>query len=363
MPLGREVPLPEDFWGGLPQNQLASIDEHVTTAASTTSPGHAASIDLSKLPPLPDSVHTSSFDSLEDVKFVEEDDGEGDGKGDGEGEEDDEDDEDASKGIFGRKFINDLPPVGRGPEAPVWPIYNEHAEKADKEMLETYNGGMDNLLIFAALFSAVVTAFIVLALPLLQADPSQPIVDALNLISLQLASQGASNISTTMASTESNAASPTFSPVSINALWIMSLFVSLSTSVLAMLVKQWLRGYITNLPLAQKERATTRQARYEGVQSWRVAGIADSLPVLIHLAVALFLAGLVLYLSSLSMDLMWLVSILAVLGALGYLVLAMLPLFWPHQALAGPNFRTRPQYTIFRRLPKTWSSRHTPWPG
>ncbi|KZT61928.1 hypothetical protein CALCODRAFT_426799, partial [Calocera cornea HHB12733] len=124
---------------------------------------------------------------------------------------------------------------------------------------------MDNLLIFvrtiscllcrrltanpqAALFSAVVTAFIVLALPLLQADPSQPIVDALNLISLQLASQGASNISTTMASTESNAASPTFSPVSINALWIMSLFVSLSTSVLAMLVKQWLRGYITNLP-------------------------------------------------------------------------------------------------------------------
>lgn len=52
-------------------------------------------------------------------------------------------------GPFLRNFVNDLPTgTGTGPEADIWPVYNEHAERFDKEMLETYNGGMDNLLIF-----------------------------------------------------------------------------------------------------------------------------------------------------------------------------------------------------------------------
>ncbi|KZT61923.1 hypothetical protein CALCODRAFT_514315 [Calocera cornea HHB12733] len=269
---GREQPLPEDFWSGPVESTFSLVD--VADNDATHSPTVVSiDLDVARIYPLPESAPASQESDAPDLPA----------------------EPPAAEGPFDRKFINDLPPVGRGPEAPVWPIYNEHADKADKEMLETYNGGMDNLLIFAALFSAVVTAFIVLSLPLLQADPAQPIVDALSIISSQLAAQGSANA--TRGSTlfdQGNAFSPTPSAVGINALWIMSLFVSLSTSVLAMLVKQWLRGYITNLPLPQKERATTRQARYDGVQVWRVAGIADSLPVLIHLAVALFLAGLVL---------------------------------------------------------------------
>ncbi|KZT54201.1 hypothetical protein CALCODRAFT_438976, partial [Calocera cornea HHB12733] len=179
-----------------------------------------------------------------------------------------------------------------GTEAAIWPVYNEVAEKYDKEMLETYNGGMDNLLIFfqAALFSAVVTAFLILSLPLLQADPAQATLDALTAVSAQLA---AMHLNSTPATPyyEQPSASPSALP--INVLWIASLLLSLTTSVLAMLVKQWLRIFITNLPAAARERATERQARLDGLQSWQVANIADALPVSIHLAVAFFFIGLI----------------------------------------------------------------------
>jgi len=135
------------------------------------------------------------------------------------------------------KFVNDLPTgTGLGPEADVWPVYNEQADKFDKEMVETFNGGTDNLLIFAALFSAVVTAFLVLPLPLLQADPTQATLDALTTISAQIAAQNDVGHTPTPPY-QGGDTSPTPSAVSINALWILSLFLSLSTLVLAMLVK------------------------------------------------------------------------------------------------------------------------------
>ncbi|KZO93125.1 hypothetical protein CALVIDRAFT_470256, partial [Calocera viscosa TUFC12733] len=187
--------------------------------------------------------------------------------------------------------------TGLGPEAEVWRVYNTYAEKYDKEMLETYKDSTDNLLIFAALFSAAVTAFLVLSLPVLQADPSQATLDALTIISAQLSAHSAGNGATVG---PYQAAGDDFSPASsvifINGLWIMSLFLSLSTSVLAMLVKQWMRVYGTGLPSTDRERANERQSRYDGLVGWQVAGIANALPVLIHLAVALFLIGLIMYL-------------------------------------------------------------------
>ncbi|KZT61934.1 hypothetical protein CALCODRAFT_542991 [Calocera cornea HHB12733] len=135
------------------------------------------------------------------------------------------------QGPFTPNFINDLPAgTGLRPDAAVWPLYNEHAEKVDREMLETYNGGMDNLLIFAALFSAVVTAFLILSLPLLQPDPSQDIVSALAHISLQLSFSacGNSNISGLPGQQppDKQEFSPTAAVVLINTLWVTSLFVS-----------------------------------------------------------------------------------------------------------------------------------------
>ncbi|KZO93133.1 hypothetical protein CALVIDRAFT_486387, partial [Calocera viscosa TUFC12733] len=239
---------------------------------------------------------------------------------------------------FKRDFINDVPTgTGLGPEAEVWRVYNTYAKDYDKEMLETYKDGTDNLLIFAALFSAAVTAFLVLSLPLLQADPSQATLDALTVISAQLSAQSAGNGAAVGAY---HAGGDDFSPASsvicVNGLWIMSLFVSLSTSVLAMLVKQWIRVYSTGLPSTDREKANERQSRYDGLVRWQVAGIANALPVLIHLAVALFLIGLTIYLSDRSSVLRDLLMVFVVLAVVGYLCLSAFPLIWPHCPYKSP---------------------------
>ncbi|KZT54200.1 hypothetical protein CALCODRAFT_519529 [Calocera cornea HHB12733] len=201
-----------------------------------------------------------------------------------------------------RRFINTIPTwTGMGPDAAIWPTYNEQAEKVDKEMVETYNGGMENLLVFAALFSAVVTAFLVLSIPLLQADNAQAVVDGIAVLSAQLAAQQSIPVHSVTSAYQQAAFWPSSSAICVNLLWICSLLVSLSTSVLAMLAKEWLRVYVTEVPSTPKERAMERQLRYDGLQTWRVDGIVNSLPIFIHLAVGLFLAGLDAYLCSLSL--------------------------------------------------------------
>ncbi|KZP05746.1 hypothetical protein FIBSPDRAFT_765476, partial [Athelia psychrophila] len=52
----------------------------------------------------------------------------------------------------------------------MWSLYSVHAEKVDKERMESWKGDMDGILIFAGLFSAVVTAFIIESYQNLQQD-------------------------------------------------------------------------------------------------------------------------------------------------------------------------------------------------
>ncbi|KZO93118.1 hypothetical protein CALVIDRAFT_486474, partial [Calocera viscosa TUFC12733] len=221
-----------------------------------------------------------------------------------------------------------------GPDGALWPIYNEEADRADREMVETYNGGMENLLVFAALFSALVTAFLVLSIPLLQEDSGQATVDGIKALSAQIASQAGGSDS--LQPYQEMVFQPSASAIGVNVLWICSLFVSLSTSVLAMLAKQWLRMYITNVPSTPKHKAMERQFRYDGLQTWKVDGIVNALPVCIHFAVALFFAGLVVYLWNMSVWVGVPVVILACLGIIGYLFLAIAPLVWEQCPYKSP---------------------------
>ncbi|KZT62320.1 hypothetical protein CALCODRAFT_410546, partial [Calocera cornea HHB12733] len=109
-------------------------------------------------------------------------------------------------------------------------------------MIEGWDKNMDVLLVFSALFSAVVTAFLVLSIALLSPDTSQQAVDALMVISAQLSAINSGG-SAPPASYQAPAFEPSTASIGINALWVLSLTISLFTSVLAMLAKQWLRNY------------------------------------------------------------------------------------------------------------------------
>ncbi|CAE6450738.1 unnamed protein product [Rhizoctonia solani] len=47
------------------------------------------------------------------------------------------------------------------PNARVWRVYVDETDKADKELVDGWNGAMDVMLVLAALYSAILTAFVI----------------------------------------------------------------------------------------------------------------------------------------------------------------------------------------------------------
>lgn len=86
----------------------------------------------------------------------------------------------------------------------------------------------------------------------------------------------------------------------VNMLWFMALGLSLMSSVMSMLAKQWLYEYMGHRDSPStdqhREQAHLRQYRYEGLGVWKVAGIIAWLPLTLHIALLLFGIGLAFFL-------------------------------------------------------------------
>ncbi|KAJ7137330.1 hypothetical protein C8R43DRAFT_844646, partial [Mycena crocata] len=68
----------------------------------------------------------------------------------------------------------------------LWAIYVSEAEKYDKGLVESWKSDMDGILIFAGLFSASLTAFLIESYKTLSPDPAEQTVLLLAQISQQL---------------------------------------------------------------------------------------------------------------------------------------------------------------------------------
>lgn len=149
----------------------------------------------------------------------------------------------------------------------------------------------------AGLFSAVLTAFNVESYKLLQPDPDQELLITLKAMSAQL--NGYTFNPPFVNSTAPVSSSRPFVAarhvVWLNALWFSALVCTLSASYVA-IMRQWLHQYSSGLSGTSRETARLRQYRYESVQNWRVPEIVVMLPVLLQLALVLFLAGLLILL-------------------------------------------------------------------
>jgi Family of unknown function (DUF6535) len=96
---------------------------------------------------------------------------------------------------------------------------------------------------------------------------------------------------------------PAFSPplyaVWVNSLWFLSLAISLTSALLATLLHQWTRRYVT---IAQPihgsphKRARIRAFFANGVDKLHLPWVVETLPILLHLSLSLFLAGLLIFL-------------------------------------------------------------------
>ncbi|CAE6502686.1 unnamed protein product [Rhizoctonia solani] len=65
------------------------------------------------------------------------------------------------------------------PDATIWELYVDEAKEYDEELVNTHQGSLDNLLLFAGLFSAILTAFLIESKNMLLPDSSEIAVDLL----------------------------------------------------------------------------------------------------------------------------------------------------------------------------------------
>ncbi|KAJ3837115.1 hypothetical protein F5878DRAFT_230418, partial [Lentinula raphanica] len=211
--------------------------------------------------------------------------------------------------------------------ARVWKVYLDEAESHDLEMITGFRDTIDALLVFAALFSAVVTSFIIAAISSLQPDFGK--ITAILLLEQRDLLRAAGNMTTInsipKALVDLQNASPGTNDIWINGLFFTSLALSLATALLSVLVKQWLQAY-ENLPSGNaKERAMIHYFRYTGLINWKVPEIIGILPLILHMSLGLFLIGLSLYVFQLHSTLSWIVIAVTIIAFIIYLGSIILP--------------------------------------
>ncbi|OCH86280.1 hypothetical protein OBBRIDRAFT_838279 [Obba rivulosa] len=189
----------------------------------------------------------------------------------------------------------------------------------DENLAKMWKEEIDALLVFAGLFSAVLTTFNAQVYTSLKPDPG---VDLSNQLLFQISTQLSAffNDSSTDAQraafsipiSTTSPASPT--SIWINTLWFMSLVLSLASASIGIVVRQWLNHFISPTSTDPEQSALIHCLRYDaGLRRWHVPEILSLLPVLLLASLVLFLLGLLILLGSLNSVVTGIVIILIVL--------------------------------------------------
>ncbi|KAK7043316.1 hypothetical protein R3P38DRAFT_2691294 [Favolaschia claudopus] len=208
----------------------------------------------------------------------------------------------------------------------IWKVYAEEAEKYDTALVESWKSDMEGVLIFAGLFSAILTAFLIESYKALTPDSGDEMKAVLIQISAQLS--GIANRTSVDLPTPEPFVTPTSSLV-CNLLWFVSLGLSLSCALLATLVEQWAPNfnYKTELRSTPATRACNFAYFYYGLKRFKMHVVVEIIPLLLHASLLLFFAGLVAFLVPVNTVVMISVTILLGLGVIAYTTLTVFPLF------------------------------------
>ncbi|KAI4527772.1 hypothetical protein K525DRAFT_283195 [Schizophyllum commune Loenen D] len=180
-----------------------------------------------------------------------------------------------------------------GNDARVWRVLIDEGRDFDAAMLQRFRDHLDVDLVFAGLFSAVVTTFVAqTSAPNPPDDGSTSIALLRELVAIQRAQASNMPLDTVLAAAAS--APPGFD-LSINRCWFLSLAFSLFSAFGAVVVRQWIQEYEREISGSPKRRALIRHFRHIGLEKWQVNLIIPILPMLLHVSLLLFFIGLVLY--------------------------------------------------------------------
>ncbi|RPD63464.1 hypothetical protein L227DRAFT_572612 [Lentinus tigrinus ALCF2SS1-6] len=240
--------------------------------------------------------------------------------------------------------------------AKAWDETANIVKKYSDEMVDRWNKEIDTLLVFAGLFSAILTAFNVQSYQLLTPPPPvDPVIVALEKISAQLSSfsvnpPSVNSTQPTFVRPDPTPSSPPLWAVWLNAVWFSSLIFSLSAASVGIMVKQWLNEYNTGLSGTSRQVARLRQLHLNSLQRWHVKEIVAVLPVLLQIASALFFAGLLILLWQLDRTVAIVASVLVGVLVIFSLTTIVLPSLATHCAYLSPP--SRALYELTRPLRK-----------
>ncbi|KZV87589.1 hypothetical protein EXIGLDRAFT_839864 [Exidia glandulosa HHB12029] len=238
---------------------------------------------------------------------------------------------------FKRKYPPD--PFGEemAPNARVWKVYRDEATIQDEAMLDGWNKTLDILLIFAGLFSAVATAFIVESYKAFQPDFAEYTARALFI--LMSARNGSGTMDPLPALPDPGVVIVSTQTRWINGLWFTSLSLSLGVALLCILVKQWLGQYkdrITASTESPQSWARRRALYHEGIKRWQLPAFIAVLPLLLHIALFLFLGGLVTLIWDLDTTIAVIMATLTAVLSTFYTICLVLPQWYVDSPTATP---------------------------
>ncbi|KAI9508973.1 hypothetical protein F5148DRAFT_822289 [Russula earlei] len=173
----------------------------------------------------------------------------------------------------------------------MWPLYISQAEKHDQQLAGRWRRQTNTTLTFAALSSIVDSIFLVTVIGGLRQRSTELL---LTQISLQLAQPADATL---FPFPDVLPTRPADLDIAASVLWTLSLALSLTCALSVILVQQWIQQYLSYSQChpTPSTRARIRAYLFDGLSRYRLDQVIDGIPLLLHLSILLFGAGLITY--------------------------------------------------------------------
>ncbi|KAJ6600367.1 hypothetical protein DFH09DRAFT_1070176 [Mycena vulgaris] len=242
---------------------------------------------------------------------------------------------DQEKGITTATKVDN--PSEEAAAAKLWAVYISEAEKYNKALVESWKSDMEGMLIFAGLFSASSTAFLIESYKTLNPESRDTTVRLLSQISQQLATPANGS---TFPMDSPTPFTPTAASLVCNALWFISLGFSLTCTLITTLLEQWARDFLHKTE----------------IRSAPVLWVEEIIPLLLHASLLFFFAGLVAFLIPVNLTMSVIASVILSIVAAINSVLTLFPLCHTDSPYRTPL--SGPFWGLSQSFQRLWRRRH-----
>ncbi|KAF8961156.1 hypothetical protein BDZ97DRAFT_1227138 [Flammula alnicola] len=218
-------------------------------------------------------------------------------------------------------------------DAKVWTMYLNLTKNKGEELMRMWNSDLDTILIFAGLFSAILTAFLIETRKSLQPDSQVTANLLLEQVIQQLRNPGSPYNSSVTLQNNFNPPNPL---LWVNGLWFVSLTFSLAGAFGAILAKGWVSQFIPTSAGLPIDDACNRHRRFFGDDQRHLRAIITTIPITLHIGFFLFFAGLIVLLFQDDVRIGIVVTVFISITIILYLGCSMRPVLNPNSPFRTP---------------------------